>query len=149
MPVRLSTGLQASVLSEFGLTAMMSYGTIEVYTGEQPLTASSAPTGTYLGAITEDGLTFTPGSLTGGLRVEFSAAGGGLQKVGTWRFRGVTNGAPGWWRWKWNAADDDSTSLFLPRMDGAVGESLVLGVSQVDATTNIEIADFLVAFAGD
>jgi hypothetical protein len=149
MAIRLSAGLQSSLLTEFGLASMMNYGVIEVYSGEQPLTASYAPTGTLLGTITEDGLGFVVGSTTGGLRVAYSGVLGGLVKQGTWRLRGVTNGAPGWWRWKWNAADDDSESLFLPRMDGAVGESLVIGTNQLSPTTNIEIADFLVAFAGE
>jgi len=149
MAIRLSAGLQSSLLTEFGLAAMMNYGVIEVYSGAQPITASDAPTGTLLGTITEDGLDFTSGSTAGGLRTAYSGPLGGLVKQGTWRLRGAADGAPGWWRWKWNAADDDSESLFLPRVDGEVGESLVLGINQISPTTNIEIADFLVAFSGE
>jgi hypothetical protein len=149
MAIRLSAGLQASLLSEFGLRSMLNYGVIEVYSGEQPSTASMAPNGTLLARVTEDGLDFTAGETTGGLRVQYSAESGGLVKLGTWRLRGVTDGAPGWWRWKWNAADDDSLSFFLPRLDGSVGESLVLGINQIAPSTNIEIADFLVAFSGE
>ncbi len=150
MAIKLSAGLQASVLSEFGLGAMMNYGVIEVYTGDQPLSASDAPTGLLLARVTTDGLDFTAGSLTGGLQVVYDAVAGGLVKVGTWRLRGVATGAPGWWRWKWNAEDDDSFSVFLPRLDGVVGESLVLGaLNQITPSTNEEIEDFLVAFSGE
>lgn len=143
MTIRVSNGLRAALLGPYGLSAMMDGGVIEVYSGIQPDSASLTPTGDLLAKITTDGDTFTPGSLTGALRVE-QADGGGLTKSGTWRMIGITNGIAGWWRWKWNSPDDDSNSLYYPRMDGAVGESLTLDNVSITAATDVEITGFQV-----
>lgn len=149
MGIRLSTGLQASVLSQYGLVPMMNYGIIDVYSGEQPTSASSPATGTRLGRITQGGVDFISGTTTGGLEIEYDALVGGVVNVGEWRLRGVAAGAPGWWRWRWNLQDDDSESLYYPRLDGAVGESLILSVNQISVATNVEIQSFLLAFSGE
>lgn len=141
MTVRVSTGLRASLLSDYGLTAMMNYGIIEIYSGNQPETASLAPTGTLLGTITQNGDAFIPSSTTGGLQLAL-AAEGGLTFTGVWRLIGVTTGDAGWWRWKWNTPDDDSNSLYFPRMDGAVGESLILANEAITAATDVAISEF-------
>jgi len=122
---------------------MMDYGVIEVYSGTQPDSASFAPEGTLLAKITNDGDSFTPGGETGALRIA-QAEGGGLTKAGTWRIVGITTGVAGWWRWKWNQADDDTNSLYYPRMDGAVGESFTLADTSITALTNVEITGFYV-----
>lgn len=141
MTVRVSSGLRAAMLSDYGLKAMMNYGVIEVYSGTQPVSASLIPTGTLLAYITNNGDSFVPNTTTGGLQVDLDA-GGGLGHVGEWRMKGVATGEAGWWRWKWNAPDDDSDSAYYPRMDGAVGESLILQVTSITPTTNVVINDF-------
>ena len=67
---------------------------------------------------------------------------GSLTFAGIWVLKGVATGDAGWWRWKWNTTDDDSDSVYYPRMDGAVGESLVLTNPTITAATNVVIDDF-------
>lgn len=145
MTIRISPGLRAALLSEYGLKAMMDLGTINVYTGPQPATAALAPTGVLVARVTTEGLTFTPGAAAGGLALALSPAGG-LTGAGEWRLRGVTTGSAGWWRWVWNAVDPGSPSLYYPRVDGAVGESLLLPQAAITADTNIVVDSFLVNF---
>lgn len=144
MAVRISTGLRVSVLSDFGLALMMNYGVIEVYSGTQPDAADEAPTGTLLGTITNNGDPFTAGTQIGALEIEVTAAGQ-LQKVGTWRLNGVATGTAGWWRWKWNATDSDAQSQYYPRMDGLVGETLILASTSITPSTDVEIESFIVS----
>ena len=141
MTIRFSSGLREAVLTDYGLGAMMNYGTIEVYSGPQPASASLAPTGTLLARITLDGDAFVPGTTAGALTLALSAEGA-LVKDGEWRMKGVAAGTAGWWRWKGNAYDDDSDSLFYPRMDGAEGESLQLVVKEITASTDVVITNF-------
>lgn len=145
MAIRLSHGLKAALYGQFGIQAMMIYGRIEVYTGAQPVTASEAPTGTLLGTITTDGATFIPGTAQGGLQFTQNGAGS-LEKQGVWQLEGVATGVAGWWRWKWNSTDDDSVSLYYPRIDGLVGESLVLANTAITPATSDVIDSFLMQF---
>lgn len=145
MTIRVSTGLRASLLSDYGLTAMMNYGVIEIYSGTQPDTASLAPTGTLLARITQNGTAFIASTTTGGLQLELAVTGG-LTFTGVWRLKGVATGTAGWWRWKWNAPDDDSDSSYYPRMDGTLGESLILEDPSITPITDVVINDFNVNF---
>jgi len=141
MTVRVSAGLRAALLSDYGLSAMMNWGTIEVYSGQQPANASLAPTGTLLARVTKQGTPFEPGTYNGALEVGLAPTGG-LEKVGVWRMKGVTTGVAGWWRWKWNSPDPNVDSQYYPRMDGLVGESLFLVTSGITEATNVEITQF-------
>lgn len=145
MTIRISDGLRASLLGEYGLSAMMNYGIITVRSGIQPASASFAPTGTLLARITQNGDAFVPDSITGGLQV-ILADSGALTLNGLWRMKGVATGDAGWWRWQWNSTDDEEDSLYYPRMDGAVGESLVLAADAITGATNVAITDFNVNF---
>jgi len=138
-----SAGLRAAILSDYGLSAMMNYGTIRVFQGVQPVSASLAPTGLLLANITKNGVPFLVNTLTGALEVALADTGG-LTKVGEWRMKGVATGDPGWWRWTWNAPDDDTDSEYYPRMDGLVGESLILTNNAITAATNVVISQFTV-----
>lgn len=141
MSIRLSSGLRTAILTDFGLGAMMNYGVIEVYTGTQPETAILAPTGLLIGRITTDGDPFLVGTVNGGLKLAVDPEGG-LTFDGVWRLKGLDTGTAGWWRWKWNSPDDDGDSLFYPRMDGAVGDSLRLAATIITPVTNVVITDF-------
>lgn len=145
MAIRLSNGLKSALYGQFGIQAMMQYGLIEVYSGSQPVTASEAPTGTLLGTITNNGDTHVSGSTQGGLRIDQNTSGQ-LIANGTWRLTGVDTGTAGWWRWKWNAFDDDSVSLYYPRMDGEVGNGLVLASTSITPSTDVEIGSFVLRF---
>lgn len=145
MAIRLSQGLKSALYGDFGITAMMQYGLIEVYSGTQPLTANEAPTGILLGTITNNGDTHVPGTATGGLRLDFDV-NSRLVASGTWTLTGVASGTAGWWRWKWNAPDDDSLSLYYPRMDGDVGTALVLANTAITGATDEPISSFILQF---
>lgn len=145
MTIKISSGLRASLLSDYGLKAMMDYGFISIYSGEQPETASMPATGTLLGRVTQDGDTFVVNTTTGGLQTELSDQGG-LVKSGTWKLTGMATGQAGWWRWQWNALDTGAFSPYYPRMDGAVGESLILGTTSITPSTLVTITEFYVNF---
>lgn len=140
--IRLSSGLRSSIVTNYGLGLLMQYGRIHVYTGSQPLSADFAPTGTLLATVSQDGITPISDQLPGGLELSGGAQAGQLVKVGTWVIRGSVAGTPGWWRFVWNSEDDASDSTFLPRIDGMVGESLVLGFPMISAFTSAEVAAF-------
>jgi|TARA_B110000908_G_scaffold15787_1_gene17931 hypothetical protein len=146
MPVKLSLGLENSLLGEFGLSSMMNYGVIEIYSGDQPEQADFSPTGTLLARITQNGVPFEVGTNRGGCQLQLMGTGG-LGFVPGWRLKGITNGIAGYWRWKWNAPDDDSDTLFFPRIDGLVGESLVLRSNNITPESDILISDFLIVFS--
>lgn len=148
MTVRVSTGLGLSMLGNFGLRAMMNYGYIAVHSGVQPDSPDQVPTGTRLGRITTNGDPFVVGSLTGGALQVSQGEFGVLAREGVWTLRGEDTGTAGWWRWHWNAFDDDTQSFYYPRMDGAVGESLFLEDSDITAATSLDIESFNVQFRG-
>lgn len=149
MAIRLSSGLKAALYGNFGISAMLQYGSIEVYSGTQPATADDAPTGTYLGRITQNGLVFTPGSTGDGALLVGLDAFGQLAKSGTWTFNGEATGTAGWWRWRWNAIDDGEVSLYHSRIDGLVGDSLVLANTAITPSSQFDINSFLMQFLED
>jgi len=148
MTVRVSTGLALSMLGNYGLRAMMNYGFIDVFSGDQPLSPDQVPTGTRLAKITTDSLDFVIGSQADGALVLGQDDLGVLTKQGTWMLEGVDTGTAGWWRWHWNSFDDDAQSFYYPRMDGLVSESLILTSTSITPSTSVEIDSFNVQFRG-
>ncbi|MDF1819916.1 MAG: hypothetical protein P1U54_14880, partial [Immundisolibacteraceae bacterium] len=146
--IRLSNGLRTALYGQYGITAMMQYGFIEVYSGTQPTDANAEPTGTLLGRITNNGVPHVTGTSTGGLTLT-QDTNGRLTSLGAWRLTGIASGTAGWWRWKWNAPDDDSLSLYYPRIDGDVGTALVLANTAITAATDEEISSFILVFTED
>lgn len=130
------------MVTQYGLQAMMNYGRIYVYSGEQPESADKAPTGTLLGYVSQNGDPPVPGTITGGLIMVQSFDAGALEKHGTWRLKGVANGTVGWWRMVWNAADPLTDSDYHPRIDGAHGDSFVLPSNDIGPATDMEIGSF-------
>jgi hypothetical protein len=141
MTIRISTGLRNAVLGEYGVSAMMNLGVIEVYTGVQPFAPDEPPSGTLVAIVTNNGDSFVPGGAVGALSLK-EVTTGALEKSGTWRLKGVNVGVAGWWRWMWNATDTRESSQYFPRMDGMVGESLILQYPDITATTDIEVESF-------
>lgn len=144
---QLSTGLQAAVLGDYGISRMMDAGVIEVFSGEPPRYAHWAPTGQLLARITANGGTFIQGSPTNGLRVG-RATQGKLTDNGEWELTGLNNGTAGWWRWKWYLNDPDTTDPYFPRMDGVVGDSLFLSSTTIVAGTAVPIDKFELTIEG-
>lgn len=142
MTIRLSSGLRSSMMFSYGFAELMKYGHIKLYAGAaQPVSADRAPTGQQIGFVSMDGKVPLTNQEVGGL--EFDLVGPGrLGPVGNWVLRGTATGTIQWWRMVWNAADDGSNSEFYPRLDGAVGESLILISSQITDETENPIESF-------
>ena len=115
MAIRMSRDLKNSLLFGDNLVTALDYGVIQIYTGEQPEDANSAPTGTLLASITNNGLEWQQGSFTGGLRlVPVPALSYAVKPASQfWVLKAVQTGEAGWWRFRSNA----SASL---NMDGAI-----------------------------
>ena len=143
MTIRLSTGLCTLLMTNSGLQRIMQYGVIDLYAGEQPFSADAAPLGTHVARITQDGLTFVPGSFEGGLYV-VSVLPGELIKYGTWTLKGIASGTATWFRWKGNAADDNQSSQVLPRLDGRIGADMSIETAAITAATQFNIQAFSV-----
>jgi len=139
--IRLSTGLRASMLWNYGLRDLMWLGVIDIYEGQQPSIPDNPPVGKLLARITQDGLDFNYGFAQGGLLTTADTLVS-LKHDGNWQLKGRGFGTPGWWRWKWNGGDDDQLSFFYPRVDGAVGDSLKNLPSQITPATDIAGIDF-------
>lgn len=146
MAVKLSTGLAASMLGNYGLKAMMNYGWIAVYDGTQPISPDMPSASNLLGRVTTGGNPVIVGSTSGGALRLTQDESGTILKSGTWTLTGEENGTAIWWRWWWNAYDDGSYSMYYPRLDGLVGESLILANNAITTSTSIEIEAFNVQF---
>jgi hypothetical protein len=139
--IRLSSGLRNALATSYGLSVMLAYGHIQVFTGTQPDTADNTPTGTLLGIVCTDGITPVVGDSAGGLEMQLTSPGV-LQQHGNWTLKVAVTGVAGWWRFVWAAHDDGSASLFYPRIDGSVGDSLTLSDLVLGAGALIEDVSF-------
>lgn len=125
MALRLSTGLKNQMLNAVRgavtTTASLEHGVMYIYSGSQPATADSAPTGTLLAVITVGSGAFSWGQATNGLGFD-AAVDGVLTKATaeTWSGVGLANGTAGWFRIMGNATDNLASSTTLPRIDGRI-----------------------------
>ncbi|MDD4995795.1 MAG: hypothetical protein PHW53_05030 [Patescibacteria group bacterium] len=126
--IKYSTGLITKLFGENGvdtgangLRGLMKDGCIRVYSGAQPADADSAVTGTLLGSITTAGGAFVEGAATNGLELGAPSGRTVSKASNVWTFTGVAAGTMGWFRFQANAADDDSSSTTLVRIDGSIG----------------------------
>ena len=140
--IRMSTGLRASLIWDSGFRSLMWRGAIEIYSGNQPASADLAPTGTKLARITENGSPWTPGQSLGGLQTTEGPNTTSLVHDGNWVLKGLANGTPGWWRFVWNNGDNDLNSVFYPRLDGNVSESIVNLPQVITPATEISGIEF-------
>jgi hypothetical protein len=135
------------MLGNYGLALMMEYGVIDIYSGAQPELAQFAPTGTRLGRVTKGGGVWFPNEQANGLTLD-QGTPGALMDTGDWVLTGIANGTAGWWRWKWNLSDTDAADPYYPRVDGMVGESLVLADTAITVVTSFPIDRFYLTFEG-
>ena len=142
MTVRLSSGLRTAIVTNYGLGAVMQYGHIRIYTGTQPDSADLPPTGSLLAVVCADGITPVPSTTTGGLELAGGVAPGSLVLGGNWIIKGRSSGVPGWWRFVGCELDTDLPTSYFPRIDGVLGESLVLGFNDITPATNVAVAGF-------
>lgn len=127
----------------YGLALMMNYGHIRVYGGAaQPLDADYPPAGNLLGLVCSDGVTPIPDATAGGLQLALTGHGKLGMAGDNWVLKGLASGTPTWWRFVWNAYDDETTSDYYPRIDGAVGESLFLNSPTIETFTGEPINGF-------
>jgi hypothetical protein len=135
MTVNASTGFRALILGPRAFESIFDGGCIEIRSGAQPETANMAPTGTLLGRISLNGLTWTPGSSVNGLKFRRNA-----QRItnsvidGPWVLKGIANGIAGWMRLR-AVNDDGSLSSSAPRIDGEVGNTTDEGNFQLRLPT--------------
>ena len=140
--VRMSTALRNLVSGFSNVKDVLTLGVIDIYDGEQPLSADHAPTGKRIARITQDGLEFSHGQPQGGLLLTIQTEDATLRRLGVWKLNGLDFGKASWFRWKGNAVDPNDTSPLRVRLDGAVGSELFLSDIQITPDTHQNIAQF-------
>lgn len=163
MAFRFSTKLFNAFLST--LQTQMAKGEIQFYSGPQPPSPDSAPTGTLIGVVTVNGGVWAAGNAANGLSFG-TPTSAVLNKASgeTWTFTCSTPGTIGWGRFIANttagsgslgagspdvgAADSPATATF-PRMDFSVGittgDCLMTKVTYAAAETGV-IQTFSIPF---
>ncbi len=143
--VRMSSGLENALMTNSGLAQVMNFGVIDCYSGPPPDRPDLPATGTLIGRVTDEAKTFTPNNRDAGLELR-RVLPGILQDKGQWKLRAASSGEIGWWRWRWNQFDPDTESVFYPRVDGLVDDSLVLAANTVAKGDIIDLQQFIVRF---
>ena len=117
-----STGLINKLLGSADLKTSLANGVIRVYSGAQPPSADATATGTLLGTVSLAGSAFTEGVVTNGLELG-TPSGRSISKASAedWKFKGIAAGTIGYMRFQGNAADNQLSSIVLPRIDMSVG----------------------------
>jgi hypothetical protein len=139
-----STGLRNQLVNSSGLGSLMNSGCIYLYSEPMAETADAAVTGTLLARITTEGRTYVPENDTVGAGLRLTLAPpGGLTKTGIWTLKGVAIGTAYWWRWCSRGYDGFGYSETRCRMDGRVGESLILLSNDITPLTEFEVETFL------
>lgn len=149
--VRMSTGLKTFLLGSGSFIDAFDRGVIELYSGSQPPSADSPPTGTLLGKVTTDGGEFNHGDPDHGLRFILAGQSAGVTKSSDdWIATFTASGTIGWYRLKGNPADGNAPSISALRLDGAFTEpfdQLYLPNATVAAGSTQEIEQFLLTFS--
>lgn len=127
MSVSLSAFLRNAIMGTTGFKGATANGRLELRSGPQPANADAAASGTLLCLITIGGGTPTPGSNTA-YDINFDAPVLGVcskAAAETWSGTCIAQGQIGHFRYKGNAADDDTAdaSPTHTRMDGSVAVS--------------------------
>jgi len=149
MAIRMSTGLRAAMLTNYGLERMMRYGHIRVYSGVQPDSADLDVNGSLLAIISTDGVLPQPGTDIGGLQMEISEFGDSLSMAGQWMIKGTASGHAGWWRFVASGENGEGYSPTAPRIDGVVGESLLLNDTFITLQTDEVVDGFFLYFPAE
>lgn len=147
MAVRISTALALAMLNATGFKTATANGRLELRSGPPPASADAAATGTLLATITIGGDSVTPGSDTAYDLNFDTATTTTIVKAAAeaWSGVGVAAGQIGHYRYKGNAADDDSAGTTKIRIDGTVavsGADLNMPQITVAIGTPISISSF-------
>ena len=140
--MNLNAALRTALATQYGLMAMMQYGCIKVFTGQQPASADLAEQGTLLGTITQDGVPFQWGTGQGALHLEPGPTHGACQQVGNWKLTVTQSGTAGWWRFVGNGYDDGTDDVWQPRIDGAILEGLILPDPNLTQGSVLDVESF-------
>lgn len=121
MALNFSTGVRQGMANATGLKTMFAKGALYLYSGPQPATADAAVTGTLLGIVTHNDVTFVPGGAADGLNFDTPVLGV-LSKAAAenWRTTCDVAGTIGWARLVANAVDSFGSSTTLQRIDMSV-----------------------------
>lgn len=140
--INLNTALRAAIGTEYGLMTMLQYGCIKVFSGLPPLTADGAEQGLLLGTITQDGVPFQWGTTQGALNLAPGPVSGACMNSGTWKLKVTQNGTAGWWRFVGNNYDGGEADEWVPRIDGRMGEGLVLPSNVLTIGSVLDVESF-------
>lgn len=129
MAIRISSLAAQALMTEYGFASMLGGGHICVYSGSQPATADDEPAGVLLGVVTVGGAPVPQeGARQGGLTFDTGPSYGEILDTGDWMLRAVASGTPGWWRAVAYGYAPEGAGTQHIRVDGAVGESLDMGM---------------------
>lgn len=118
--IRYSPALFADMLG--AVDTALTNGIINIYTGTQPASPQSPAAGTKIGIATKAAGAFTPGVSTNGLNFAAPVLNVmGKEPAEEWKFIAIADGDIGWGRFVGNAADNNSDSTTLRRLDFSIG----------------------------
>ena len=108
-----------------------------------------AEKGDLIAIVSTEGAILNPVTLEGGLTMAPAEMLGMLVPNGNWRLRGVGDGIAGWWRFVGYPPDDGGDNPLKARIDGSVGESLLLPDNQIFAGQLQDIESFTIFFPSE
>lgn len=141
---RLSTGLLDAMASLYGLGYLMNGGAIYVFEGEAPPSADDAAPSEPIAAITVEGRTFVPETDPDEAGIALAVfSPGRVASTKPLRIVGRRDGIASWWRWCWSGPDDLGASAINPRVDGDVGDEMILKSVSISPATDEEVGQFV------
>lgn len=93
MTIRLSTALRNNLVNGLGFAGTFNKGSIEIYSGTQPVTADAAPVGTLLGVVTKASGALTKETRATGTITITAAASGSIDTITVGTFNIIPDGA--------------------------------------------------------
>ena len=124
MTVRLSTGYVSRIHGAQSFNDIFDGGCIQIRTGPQAETADAPAAGALIAVISRNGLPWSPGDYSAGLRFSRAERFVVRRYEDDWRLAAGADGVPGHFRLIGAGGDDGSASAVMPRIDGAIGTSI-------------------------
>lgn len=145
MTLLVSTKFKEQILGTSSFASIFAMGKINVYSGAQPANPDSAPTGTLLATVTNNGDTWLPTTSAGGLTFTQYGAYVAIGVGQNWVLKGVANGTAGWFRLVGSTTDPGSLSYSFSRLDGSIATSnaqLVLASTAITSGQSTAVQQF-------
>lgn len=141
--IRLSTGFVNQLMTFQGVAQMLSYGSIDIYTGAMPQSPDDAPTGTRVGYISTGGAYCDAANfMDNGLVFDLGPTPGTLVDDGRWVLSRIAFGTAGWWRFRTHMSDDNQASEVEPRIDGTMSECFLVSSKDFEPGPNEPVQFF-------